>query len=394
MVLVALSVLHPRRRKATVIQRYLLFDSTCSVCSGLARDVEKHSDGRLDAQSLYDSKIQQLLDKATPNWPWEPTVLEVEDGRPRAYTGLSMRIRLLYVLGPRSSWRIARLMARTQIVHISDSDSAPKNLIKKVGGTLAGVTGLSFSGAGAGAAAVKETVVVKSIEDLPQHARREGVRAISDLQSADEAEGGSRATGRTKSVQFTHSTSDRSGKLISEVSDARDSFQLVRNGRTVVKVTMDKIERAFDIEDSSGRSTHFIFTEDGVVSDEGIGSEDTEIVQQNRDDLTLAASVQADLAMLDAPIKSPPSKQDFSEKVNCQCRPSLNSRGSSYGASKSSACQGARDDANTKCSNCSCLGCCGWLSATCDCACGVGDYVCSCGITGFACDPYCLPQCR
>lgn len=375
-----------------MVQRYLLFDSTCSVCSGLARDVENHSGGRLVAQSLYDSKIQQLLDKATPNWPWEPTVLEVEDGRPRAFTGLLMRIRLLYVLGPRSSYQIARLMARTQIVQISDSDSAPKKFLKKVGGTLAGVTGLSLSGTRP--AAARETIVVKSIEDLPQHARREGVRAISDLQSVDEAGGGSHTTGNIKSVQFTHSTPDRSGKIISEVSAARDSFELVRNGSTVLKVAMDKAERAFDIEDSSGRSTHFIFTDDGVVSDDGIASESTEIVQRNRDDLTLAASVQADLAMLDAPIKSPPSEQEVSDKVNCQCRPSLNSRGSSYGASKSSACQGARDDANTKCSNCSCLGCCGWLSPTCDCACGVGDYMCSCGITGFACDPHCLPQCR
>jgi hypothetical protein len=67
------------------MQRYLLFDSGCSVCTRLAEDIERASDGWLMARSLRDPEMKVLLDIARPGWRWEPTLLEVADGQPRIF---------------------------------------------------------------------------------------------------------------------------------------------------------------------------------------------------------------------------------------------------------------------------------------------------------------------
>ncbi len=61
-------------------------------------------------------------------------------------------------------------------------------------------------------------------------------------------------------------------------------------------------------------------------------------------------------------------------------------RGSTINRSRSYCCQYARDDANIKCSNRYCVGCCSFWS--CDTYCGIGDYFCSCGITGRSCSSF------
>ncbi|MCP4744719.1 MAG: hypothetical protein GY874_01060 [Desulfobacteraceae bacterium] len=59
-------------------------------------------------------------------------------------------------------------------------------------------------------------------------------------------------------------------------------------------------------------------------------------------------------------------------------------RGFGYGDSKSFCCMDAKQDANMKCWNEHCIGCCSFT--VCDSLCFIGDYVCaSCGITGRAC---------
>ena len=96
------------------MQRYLLFDAGCAVCSGLAREIERRSAGALTAESLGDDRMRRLLERARPDWRWEPALLEVDGDRVRAFTGLRMRFRALRVLGPRRSWRIARLVSAVE----------------------------------------------------------------------------------------------------------------------------------------------------------------------------------------------------------------------------------------------------------------------------------------
>lgn len=90
-------------------KRYLLFDSECMGCGGLARSVERETGGRVAARSLRDPHARKLLSETRPGWRWEPTLLEVEGGSAAVFTGLSMRLRLLAALGPRKAIRLAKL---------------------------------------------------------------------------------------------------------------------------------------------------------------------------------------------------------------------------------------------------------------------------------------------
>lgn len=358
------------------MHRYLLFDSGCTICSNLAHDVERHSKGRLSAQSLTDPKIQEWLKQARPDWQWEPTLLEVGEETRQAFTGVSMRARLLWVLGPRRSWQVARLVARSQGAP-SLQGATRKDFLKQAGAAVAGITGLAAFGAAPAAAGEKARVT--SIDDLPgSYARKEGVTAYSR---------GMASTGTAIHVEFTHANPAMSGTLVAdEVSHARSSFHLVRDGGTVVQSVFDKENGWCDIEDNAGRKTHFVFTEDGV------SPRSAAVVEENRDDLSIAAAIQNDLEMLLAPQKSELSGQARTQ--GCACRYGINIRGTGANSARSYACQDARGDANLKCSNCSCLGCCAWVSTKCDCACVFGDYLCNCGITGHPCDENCLPSCR
>jgi predicted DCC family thiol-disulfide oxidoreductase YuxK len=90
-------------------ERYLLFDGGCSVCAALAREVETLSEGRLGVRSLRDPEVQALLDRARPGWRWEPMLVEIEGERVRVLAGLSLRARLVQVLGPAQALRMTQL---------------------------------------------------------------------------------------------------------------------------------------------------------------------------------------------------------------------------------------------------------------------------------------------
>ncbi|GBC78604.1 hypothetical protein HRbin08_02100 [bacterium HR08] len=93
-------------------ERYLLYDSGCSVCAALAREVEALSAGRLGVRSLREPEVQAMLNRAKPGWRWEPMLLEIEGERIRVFTGLAMRMRLLQLLGPARALRVAQAVAR------------------------------------------------------------------------------------------------------------------------------------------------------------------------------------------------------------------------------------------------------------------------------------------
>ncbi|NOK57672.1 MAG: hypothetical protein GFH27_549303n63 [Chloroflexi bacterium AL-W] len=90
------------------MQRYLLFDSGCSVCTGLASKIEEESNGWLTACSLRDTDMQILLNNTQSKWNWEPTLIEVSDTRVCIFTGFKMRSRIALGLGIRRSWKITR----------------------------------------------------------------------------------------------------------------------------------------------------------------------------------------------------------------------------------------------------------------------------------------------
>jgi len=90
------------------MERYLLFDSGCSLCTSIARRVEEASEGKLIARSLRDPDVRSILDETKPGWRWEPMLLEVDGERRRVYAGVGMRARLVQVLGLRQALTVAQ----------------------------------------------------------------------------------------------------------------------------------------------------------------------------------------------------------------------------------------------------------------------------------------------
>ena len=118
-------------------ERYLLFDSGCSVCAALAREVEARSGGRLGVRSLREPEVRALLDRARPGWRWEPMLVEIEGERVRVFTGLAVRWRLVQVLGPVRALRVAQAVAR----HggpVLGVDWGRRDFLRRAGGALAG----------------------------------------------------------------------------------------------------------------------------------------------------------------------------------------------------------------------------------------------------------------
>jgi hypothetical protein len=74
--------------------------------------VETLSGGRLRVRSLRDPEVQALLDQAHPGWQWESMLVEIEGERVRIFAGLSLRARLVQVLGPVRALRVAQAVAR------------------------------------------------------------------------------------------------------------------------------------------------------------------------------------------------------------------------------------------------------------------------------------------
>lgn len=92
------------------MERYLLFDGGCTLCTGLAHDIEHATNGWLTAHSLREAAMRELLDKARPGWHWEPMLVELDDGRVHVFTGIRMRSRLVVGLGPRRAAQVAQLV--------------------------------------------------------------------------------------------------------------------------------------------------------------------------------------------------------------------------------------------------------------------------------------------
>lgn len=128
------------------MQRYLLFDSGCAMCTGLAQAVEQETSGWLTARSLRDQEMQALLHEAKPDWGFEPTLLEVKSKRARAYTGAGMRAHLALTLGPRKALRIAQLVRHYTRPTTSRSEGTDRRGFLRGASAVAG--GLFLAGVG------------------------------------------------------------------------------------------------------------------------------------------------------------------------------------------------------------------------------------------------------
>jgi methylamine dehydrogenase accessory protein MauD len=97
------------------MQRYILYDSGCAQCDDLAAKLEQASGGTLLGMSLYDREAKKWLDRARPNWKFEPTLLQVDGDQVHAYTGMSMRAHMLTFLNPLQLLKIVRVVQQAGV---------------------------------------------------------------------------------------------------------------------------------------------------------------------------------------------------------------------------------------------------------------------------------------
>lgn len=352
--------------------RYLLFDSGCSVCRGVARVAEEQSNGWLITRSLHDPEMQEILNQEKKNWKWEPTLIEVQADRPHVFTGINMRVRLLKGLGIKRSSNILRLLADATI----PSTNNPRR-------TFLRRTGFVLASAVFGPGVIPQLAQASKAKDKPGvAARKEGVRSYKVEETPEGFH-----------IKFTHKDASRSGTVVILGSQSpQTTVSLLRNN-LVFAFIADRFNASFTVKDSIGRSGFFEFA-DGQWSSPDI--EAKTIVDQNISEVTLTAAIYGDFEKAPTPTSSIASPQLTADAQNavsangsCLCSTGNNYvRGSSgaYGV-RSLACQDATIKVNTSCSNSFCFGCCNLLD--CDCACIVADYLCACGRIGYYCTTSC-----
>jgi hypothetical protein len=59
--------------------------------------------------------MQEFLEKANPQWKWEPTLIEIQETGVRSFTGFKLRIRLLRELGPQKTWQLLQAINQTYL---------------------------------------------------------------------------------------------------------------------------------------------------------------------------------------------------------------------------------------------------------------------------------------
>lgn len=92
------------------------FDGGCFTCSGLAKEIEKLSEGRLEVLSLRDPQMEQWRNKALgANASWAPTLIEIKDLKVRAWTGWRMGVNLSRLLGPGATWRVMQALGEISV---------------------------------------------------------------------------------------------------------------------------------------------------------------------------------------------------------------------------------------------------------------------------------------
>lgn len=126
------------------MQRYLLSDLGCGTCSGIVDEIKKEAGDVLVVRSLAEMEMVDHLDKALPNWKWEPMILEVSgDGQDvKVYHGVFMRLRLIQLLGISKAWRVASMVYKS--VPTMASLQERRSFLKYSGGVLTGLAVLGL----------------------------------------------------------------------------------------------------------------------------------------------------------------------------------------------------------------------------------------------------------
>ena len=123
------------------------FDAGCLTCSELAKRIEERVGGRIEVRSLNDPMMDHWRKETFgENAPWAPTLVEVEGGKVRAWTGARMGVRLSRALGPLATWRVTQVLGEANAdLQLTDSVAAKAVSGLTRGQFLKGVSGAAVA---------------------------------------------------------------------------------------------------------------------------------------------------------------------------------------------------------------------------------------------------------
>ena len=131
------------------------FDAGCMTCSELTRRIEERVGDRLEVRSLNDPVMDHWRREAYGDEaPWAPTLVEINGGPARAWTGVRMGARLSRALGPVATWRVMQALGEANS-DLGLADSVPARAVsglsrgqflKGVGGAVVALSVLSGTG--------------------------------------------------------------------------------------------------------------------------------------------------------------------------------------------------------------------------------------------------------
>jgi len=358
------------------MERYLLFDSGCHMCSSIARVVEGECSGWLTVRSLREVEMQKLLAQVDPRWKWTPTLVEVSDQQVHIFTGWRMRLRLLQKLGLPRSLRLLTSIATNTV----QTPSQSRRRLLKGGGLLAIGMGL-----GAG-------LWPKSVQGSPRKEpdqpgslpKSEGVTSYTLIERDDNE--------NTIRIHFTHVDPSKSG-IVEAIGrkEKEVELRLIRSEEEVA-LLLNRYEPEFTIRDKGGRRSKFTLVEREWKSEKQDG---LDIIASNKDNIAVLCSIYSEFEIIAEPLptSSASAATGAQTLLTCPCSSGSNRvRGTSgVYTFRSEACAAATSDMNRRCFNSFCTACCNSLE--CDCVCAGSplgiDYICSCGRIGYFCTGTC-----
>jgi hypothetical protein len=96
------------------------FDAGCMTCSELARRIEDRVGDKVEVRSLNDPTMDHWRGEVFgEDAPWAPTLVELDGGPVKAWTGVRIGARLSRALGPVATWRVMQVLGRSTQTSIS-----------------------------------------------------------------------------------------------------------------------------------------------------------------------------------------------------------------------------------------------------------------------------------
>lgn len=133
----------------TPLTRWVLgFDGNCDTCSRLAEQVAGLSGGVLTVRSLRSPEVRRWRERALGlDAPWAPTLIAVEGGEVRAWTGAALALRLGRLLGPRRLWQVVGIIGELVDSPISPTSPERRRILRRgITGATAAVALLGGAG--------------------------------------------------------------------------------------------------------------------------------------------------------------------------------------------------------------------------------------------------------